>query len=93
MTLFDHVRPLLFVAPHDVYLIEKRSTKELLVIHGKVVWLAISNPGPVLPMLEFIIKEWGDLQSIYPTQTHVFDSAWCMKTWLNGRFMTMKAAR
>jgi hypothetical protein len=93
VTLFDHVKPLLFVAPHDVYLIEKRSTNELLVIHGKVVWLAISNPGPVLPRLEFIIKEWGDLQSIYPTQTHVFDSAWCMKTWLNDRFMSLKAAR
>jgi hypothetical protein len=46
VTLFDHVKPLLFVAPHDVYLIEKRSTNELLVIHGKAVWLAISNPRP-----------------------------------------------
>jgi hypothetical protein len=93
VTLSDHVKPLLFVAPHDVYLLEKRSTNELLVIHGKVVWLAISNPGPVLPRLEFIINEWGDLQSIYPTQTHVFDSDWCMKTWLNDRFMSLKAAR
>jgi hypothetical protein len=61
VTLYDHVKPLLFVAPHDVYLIEKRSTNELLVIHGKAVWLAISNPAQTLPKLEFIIKEWGDL--------------------------------
>ena len=93
MTLFDHVKPLLFVAPHDVYLIEKRSTNELLVIHGKAVWLAISNPAQTLPKLEFIIKEWDDLQSIYPIKEHVFDSAWCMKTWLNDRFMSLKAAR
>ena len=93
MTLFDHVKPLLFVAPHDVYLIEKRSTNELLVIHGKAVWLAISNPAQTLPKLEFIIKEWDDLQSIYPIKEHVFDSAWGMKTWLNDRFMSLKAAR
>ena len=93
MTLFDHVKPLLFVAPHDVYLIEKRSTNELLVIHGKAVWLAISSPAQTLPKLEFIIKEWDDLQSIYPIKEHVFDSAWCMKTWLNDRFMSLKAAR
>jgi len=93
VTLYDHVKPLLFVAPHDVYLIEKRSTKELLVIHGKVVWLAISNPAQTLPKLEFIIKEWDDLQSIYPIKEHVFDSAWGMKTWLNDRFMSLKAAR
>ena len=93
MTLFDHVKPLLFVAPHDVYLIEKRSTNELLVIHGKAVWLAISNPAQTLPKLEFIIKEWDDLQSIYPIKEHVFDSAWCMKKWLNDRFMSLKAAR
>jgi hypothetical protein len=93
VTLFDHVKPLLFVAPHDVYLIEKRSTNELLVIHGKAVWLAISNPAQTLPKLEFIIKEWDDLQSIYPIKEHVFDSAWCMKTWLNDRFMSLKAAR
>jgi hypothetical protein len=93
VTLFDHVKPLLFVAPHDVYLIEKRSTNELLVIHGKAVWLAIPNPAQTLPKLEFIIKEWDDLQSIYPIKEHVFDSAWCMKTWLNDRFMSLKAAR
>ena len=53
---------LLNVAPSDVYLIRKQSTKEVLVIHGKVVWFTISEHFDP-PKHEFIVSEWTDTTS------------------------------
>ena len=89
--LATKIKKLLSVAPSDVYLIRKQSTKEVLIIHGKVVWLTISEHFDP-PKHEFIVSEWTDTTSTYTTKQHFFDCEWSLKTWLCDAFLDMKVS-
>lgn len=89
--LATKIKKLFSVAPSDVYLIRKQSTKEVLIIHGKVVWLAISEKFDP-PKHEFIVREWTDTTSTYTTKQHFFDCEWSLKTWLCDAFLDMKVS-
>ena len=89
--LGTRIKKLLNVAPSDVYLIRKQSTKEILVIHGKAVWLAISEKFDP-PKHEFIVREWTDTTSVYTAKRHFFDCEWSFKTWLYDAFLDLKVS-
>ena len=89
--LATKIKKLLNVAPSDVYLIRKQSTKEVLIIHGKVVWLTISEHFDP-PKHEFIVSEWTDTTSTYTTKQHFFDCDWSLKPWLCDEFIDMKVS-
>lgn len=80
--LAEAIRPLLRVAPSGVYLLDRDSTGEVLVLRNKAVWLTIAQGRQTPNRQEHLVREWGNDHLLHLVDSQVFASRWELLTWL-----------
>lgn len=87
--LAEAIRPLLRVAPAGIYLLDRDSTGEVLVLRHKAVWMTIAQGPQTTHRNEHRLHEWGNDHLLHLVDSQVFASRWELLTWLQETFSNL----